>query len=323
MPQLLEGVDVIILDNHSDVDYKSSLLKHDDIKSYLESNQISVIRHRANVGMSANFMRAFEVCQSQWLWLLSDDDEVFEDSVAAILDELDLIEDKQLDSQIGLIKFSSKRCFVKTGQVTRSLSDLIDLLSVSVDYFNSFIFISNNVYHVPSFQRQIHIGYQYANTCVPHLIMVLYFMNQDIKNSIYLSEKQLLSYVVSHENSYSYGVVAGLGVGAIKNFILDITPKEFAKLEAVFAAHNDFKVVVDLFYYTKKYSNSANARYLAYNYFLQIKFARSFIHRVILRGFIFSLKFPSFFEQIVNSVCEISPNVKLHVVNIKQKYEIR
>ena len=56
---------------------------------------------------------------------------------------------------------------------------------------------------------------------------------------LYLSEYSIVDYVPP-KIGYSYGMVAGLGVGAFKNFNYNLDHKYYKKLENIFAAHNDF-----------------------------------------------------------------------------------
>ena len=35
---------------------------------------LTIVRNRVNVGGGANILRCFELCQTEWLWVLGDDD---------------------------------------------------------------------------------------------------------------------------------------------------------------------------------------------------------------------------------------------------------
>ena len=70
----------------------------------LNSKLLRIHRNEFNIGMSANFMRSFELADGVWLWLLSDDDEIRLNALSNILAEIDHHGDNY-----GFIKFSSIR----------------------------------------------------------------------------------------------------------------------------------------------------------------------------------------------------------------------
>lgn len=75
LPQLNAAVKVVILDNHSDT------------PASIEQNcyDIKIIRNRINIGGDANIFRCFEICETKWLWTLSDDDYIKSNAVSLVL----------------------------------------------------------------------------------------------------------------------------------------------------------------------------------------------------------------------------------------------
>jgi hypothetical protein len=219
------------------------------------------------------------------------------------------------------VKFSSPGCAAKKeGHFIRSLGDLIDILAMSEVHFNSFIFISNGIYRISKFKEQMEVGYQFLHTYVPHLMMVLNYLNTHThQEAVFLSERQIACYV-RPEMGYSYGFVAGLGVGAFKNFAFDLSKQQYEKLESVFAAHNDFKVAIDLFYHAQTHSNPYVARRLIRNYYVQIKAARSILHGCLFRAFMLLLYMPNLFDRMVRALPFVAPALERHVAEIRKKY---
>ena len=318
LPQLGGCARILVLDNCSNVAYENYCTEADEeIRRAVEHGHIRFIRHACNIGMSANFMRAFELCADSWLWLVSDDDKIAADAVTTILSTVRALAD---EPQVAFIKFSSRGCEVAAPRYMQSLDELIDVLAISMVHFNSYIFISNGVYRVPDFRQQIERGYQYLHTYVPHLVMLLYYLDARPRiPTIYLSEKHVASYV-RPDVGYSYGFVAGLGVGAFKNFTFNLTKRQYRRLEAVFAAHNDFKVAIDLFYYAYNRSNMHVARRLVANYYIQIRDARGMLHRLALQGFMLLFYTPSLLRRVVNFLPVIAPSLKRHVAEMECKY---
>jgi hypothetical protein len=252
------------------------------------------------------------------MWLIADDDEVLTNAISLITSEVNALKGNE---QVAFIKFSSPSCKnAAGGGYVRTLDHLIDILAVAVVHFDSYIFITNGLYRARKFKDQVQVGYASANTYVPHLMMLLDYLNSHQREDvIFLSDKQVASYV-RPEKGYSYGIVAGLGVGAFKNLTYDLTPRQYRRLEGVFAAHDDFKVGIDLFYLCLNRSNMYVARRLVSNYYQQIKVARSFAHCIAFRVFTLLFFVPRLFEFLIGILPTVRPETGRHIVEMRAKY---
>jgi len=318
LPQIVSGVTVKVIDNCSETHYETYCAKSEPkIEDCLHEGKITFIRNKYNVGVSANLMRTFEICESEWMWLLSDDDDIAENAILIILNEINLLKNER---EVAFIKFSSRGCEAeKGGYFIKSLNNMIDTLATSKVYFNSFIFTSNGVYRIPHFKNHIEIGYQSLHTYVPHLMMLLHYLDTHKEgNMVFVSDKKIVSYVVP-EMGYSYGFVAGLGVGAFKNFAFNLSRSQYLKLEGVFFPHNDFKVAIDLFYYARSRSNMYVARKLFANYYVQSKSARSIISRLTMKTFMLFFYMPNVFDRMIGMLSFISPALDRHISEIKKR----
>lgn len=321
-PQLVSSVTISVLDNCSDEEYSNYCTSRDlQVEKHVRDGKIKFIRNKTNIGMSANFMRAYELCEAEWMWLICDDDTIAVDAISVLMYEIERLKDV---NGVAFVKFSSVGCMAPMGgRHIGTLSRLIDILATSTVYFNSFIFLSNGLYRFPHFNEQIRVGYQYLHTYVPHLMMILDYLDKH-KNvdSIVWSERQVASYV-KPEMGYSYGFVAGLGVGAFKNFCFDLPKRDYLRLENVFAAHNDFKVAIDLFYFARYNSNMYVARRLVSNYYIQIKSARSILHRIMFICFTRFLYMPKMLDRLIGILPYVSSNLGRHIAEIRDRYKSR
>ena len=81
LPQLNSDCKLLIIDNHSSIPVEETLnpyiLKFPHVS-------IEVIRNRVNVGGNANVLRCIEFCETEYLWILSDDDPVLNNAVETI-----------------------------------------------------------------------------------------------------------------------------------------------------------------------------------------------------------------------------------------------
>jgi glycosyltransferase involved in cell wall biosynthesis len=319
VPQLVPGVSVAVLDNCSPTPYELYCTEAaPEMAAAISNGMLRFIRHRYNVGMSANFMKGFEICDSEWMWLIADDDAVLGNAISLITNEINALKGKE---QVAFIKFSSPSCKnMVGGGYVRTLDQLINILAVAVVHFDSYIFITNGLYRIAKFKEQVQVGYATTNTYVPHLMMLLdYLNNHQCEDAIFMSDKQVASYM-RPEKGYSYGIVAGLGVGAFKNFSYDLTPSQYRRLEAVFAAHDDFKVGIDLFYFCHNRSNMFVARRLVDNYYQQIKGARSFAHCMAFRVFCLLFYTPRLFEMLIGILPTVRPETGRHILEMREKY---
>ncbi|MEH6347738.1 MAG: glycosyltransferase [Bermanella sp.] len=310
-----EGFDInlIVLDNKSNQNYLEEFNKVPAFQGALSSGLLRVIRNATNIGMSANFLRAFEVAESTWLWMLSDDDDILPGALLNIFGMIDQAQDKD-----GFIKFSSARSRPEK-EVARlqSIESFIDFNAETEKAFNGFIFISNGIYRLEDFKPLLGTGYHYANTFIPHFMMLIEYMKHG--NHCYISRKEIVNYVVP-EVGYSYGMVAGLGVGAPKHAMLNLSADYYRKYLRLFFPHNDYKVIIDLFYQCKRDATPYICRRLVADYISYVSVARSFPKMIVLRLFGFVVRFPFIFNEIISFGETYSNMFKKHVAEIKIRY---
>lgn len=314
LPQVY-GTDIklLILDNASPVDYLKDFSKDPVFVEAMQDGYLAIQRNQVNLGMSANFLRAFEVVESEWLWLLSDDDEVESQAVERLISAIQLYAE-----EYGFIKFSSTRSKPSTPAFKISnLEEFIQFNSKSVDNFNGFIFISNGIYRVNHFKSFVNVGYQHAHTYIPHFMMITAFIAAGGK--IAILDEEIVRYVVP-EVGYSYGIVAGLGVGGMKSLMLKLTPRQARDFYSIFFPHNDFKVIIDLYFYCKNASTPVVFNYFAGNYIYLVSIARSLVRVVLLRFLVFLCHFPSIFESLLSLLGKHNQIFNKHMSEIRSRY---
>ncbi|EJL6905746.1 glycosyltransferase, partial [Vibrio cholerae] len=266
---LAEDIIVKVIDNCSDVYYEEAFRNCNDLSRLIDENKLIVIRNEANVGMSANILKAHLIAESDWYMILSDDDRIEPDFFSKIRSNI-VLADKL---QIPIIKLNSQF----EGEC-KSIEHFINL-SESVSGFNSHIFLSNYIYKNRVLNSFVSCGYMHCNSYVPHFIMLLSYMLNGGK--ILYSKDNHVTYEVP-STGYNYARVAGLGVGCYKDLFLNLDEKLSAKIHGMFFPHNDFKVLIDLRYQTL--GNNCSFDYLFHknNYLFQVKIARSFYKMIFL-----------------------------------------
>lgn len=165
LPQLVEGVTLLILDNCSKIPVADSL------GDRLASN-VQVIRNKYNVGMAANIIRCFENCTTEWMWLLGDDDPPHENAVEVILQEI------VIHSDFSFLNFKSHLASSRTKNIySVGANEFIS----NVDDFGNLLFLSLGVYNLKKLQCDIRLAYQLAYCLAPHIVLLLSGIKSDAR----------------------------------------------------------------------------------------------------------------------------------------------
>ena len=166
IPQLNSDVNILILDNCSEVNVKDHLTKN--VPGFADHENIKVIRNITNVGPDANFVKCFENSQAPFTWTLGDDDEVYDNAVQVILNEIE----KYKDYQLAGFNFN---CNLVDRTQTILISS-IDELGEKLDFFGNWVFISTNVYDTQEYLKHIryatYTAYSMASQVVPPMIAI-------------------------------------------------------------------------------------------------------------------------------------------------------
>lgn len=303
-------IGITVLDNGSQQDYVENFTNDLDFREALESGLLEVSRNQYNIGMSANILRSFEVAKSDWLWIVSDDDDIRPCAVDAVISSI-----KDQPDAIGLIRFRSN--LTDSAVNIDTLEEFVEFNGASNRAFNGSIFLSNCVYRVEDFGPLLQVGYQYANTYIPHFMMAVAYMASG--NSCALYREEVVDYVVP-EVGYSYSMVAGLGVSAPKHALFKTTSRTYQKFLKMFHVHNDYKVLIDLFYICKRDATHYIYNDLAKSYVGYVAVARPFYKMALLRCFLIVTKFPSVFDRMILILEASSKVANKHVKEIKRRY---
>lgn len=159
LPQLNSECKIVVLDNCSDIPVSSTLK---DIQLQY-SSRIDIIRNKVNIGASANFVRCFELCDTDWLWLLGDDDKPYCNSIQTILEHINLYESSTFINFSSEIK-SREKLFITSKQ-----DEFIELM----DSWSNVLFISSGIYRASALKKHLRVAYHYIYSMGPHFAMLL------------------------------------------------------------------------------------------------------------------------------------------------------
>ena len=173
LPQSGPEIRLCVYDNASPDDTQAVVAKY-------ISQGVSYYRAATNCGAGRNVFRCFEECQTEWLWVLSDDDLASE---TAAKDLLTILRQQSYD----FIHLST--CVSAYGD-NLVVSDVESLLQRTM--FSALLWISAGVYRVPSFVPLYRMYNDSLSTWCPHLLMVLSLLESQ-GGKVLLSTTELLA----------------------------------------------------------------------------------------------------------------------------------
>jgi glycosyltransferase involved in cell wall biosynthesis len=160
LPQLSIDCELLLIDNHSlppIADRMASVIaQYPNAKTRLVYNDV-------NIGGGANILRCFELCETEWMWLLGDDDLIAPDAVEIILSRI-----RQHPNGVFLNfasdTFPRAATFVTIGQTefVNNLDDWSHLNLMSVGIYNTVVLRGN-----------LRVAYQYSYSMSPHIALVI------------------------------------------------------------------------------------------------------------------------------------------------------
>lgn len=172
LPQLTDEVKLVVYDNCSETPIRK-LFNKDEIRLF------TIIRNPTNIGGDANIARCHEFCDTEWLWVLGDDDFVSNDAVSIVLSNI------KEHPNVVWMNFETKI----TLMIDNSKSFLESLGSIQ-DFGDSF-WISKCIYN--NFKLKPYIYYYYTNlsSMVGQIIMVIKYALDNDDFSCLKSDKNI------------------------------------------------------------------------------------------------------------------------------------
>lgn len=195
LPQLTNEVRLLILDNASPTPVAESLA------SLPLTDRVRLVRHRVNVGSSANVMRCVELCETPWLWVLGDDDRPLPDAVTTALKEIDR------HSDCLVINFASMHQTVSEELVTRGVEEFI----TRTPSLANLTLISSNLLRADWLSPHVRTGCFFAYSLYPHYACMLAALTATGAACCF-SPRRLVEWGPTSEWSR---ITAGLGAGML------------------------------------------------------------------------------------------------------------
>jgi len=190
--QMSDWVELLIVDNASDIPVEYSLKKL--ISGNINRN-IRIVRNKENIGGNANVLRCIEEANSDYIWILGDDDYPLADALEKIYLEI-----KNREA-IWVSFYSPDDC-----QPSRSknfhLKTLSDFLS-NLESISELVFCSINIYSLKYIRHGLEFGYTYQDKMAPHLISMISGIEKYGEKGSYVISKEVLLNSIANNQDYS------------------------------------------------------------------------------------------------------------------------
>lgn len=183
LPQLQEGVTLVIVDNHSDTPVETS------VRPLLEAHPragVRVIRNSVNIGGNANILRAFEIADTPWLWILGDDDRPLPDAIALIRAEIETAPDA-LFVNFATDLVSPPRNHMTEGMGLRGFIQ-------ALDHYGNALLISASIYRAEALREMVGYGYNAISSNSAHLAVLLHALLNDDRARARFSPKRIVDW---------------------------------------------------------------------------------------------------------------------------------
>ncbi len=217
-----EGVLISICDNHSDYNVRDAIVKEFGEK---QSYNLSVFVNKYNFGMNANLSSTFLHCNTKWMWIIGDDDEAIEGSLATILMDI-----KQ-HPNTTLFKYSNID-YHFTNKDVHTFPEFISYIKEGGYPTGLVIFMSNNVYNMEYVEKYYGNTLSYCYCAFGHLLPA--FNALDNKDGIVRFREAAVAAFNSAEANQTWNYInAVMGISSVPSFPYDLTDKQFKDLGTI------------------------------------------------------------------------------------------
>jgi glycosyltransferase involved in cell wall biosynthesis len=196
LPQLTEDCRLLIIDNHSATPVEETIA---GLLAEVPRDHYSIVRNRFNVGANANIMRCFELCETEWLWVLGDDDVVRPDAVETIIKETSAF------PECAFFMFSVEGFYViSQPHLYHGLDEFVHERLLKLSDLESLGFMSTTVSRTVQVQPFLRFGYQFSYTNLAHVALQLLALREG--GTCRYVDRPVLDEIVTaqHAESYDY-----------------------------------------------------------------------------------------------------------------------
>lgn len=200
------------------------------LKENFSDLNITLVKNEINLERVNNYNKCLLECETKWLWLLSDDDEVLGDSLQKIIEVLDKY------PNLAFYKFSTDGI----GEVGVEKEEKIETLEEFIDHYykdpiykgGQLVFMSNNIFNIEILKKYFMEMVDYSYMQIPFLIPVFIGLSER-KIKVYFSDKKIVKYIPPIDDHWDVLKIC-LGVSIISHLPLNLDKKYLKRFIKIF-----------------------------------------------------------------------------------------
>lgn len=204
VPQLDNTTNLIIVDNNSNIPAEESVLK----SGFGNISSLKIIRNSVNIGGAANLLKCLEVCETEWVWILGDDDIPSPNAVKIINEK---------------IKFFGENCFINFNSSSHARNSSCQNKNIqefveSINSWGQINFTSLCVINSYKIKPYISFGYLYAYSWSPVIACMIMYLCSNVNAKTFLSHEC----IVDECNNSLNGTWSPIGPNIGKMVLLEL-----------------------------------------------------------------------------------------------------
>jgi len=204
LPQVNSACRIVIIDNESRTPVEETLR---DLLDLYENRGITIIRNKRNIGGNANIARCFELCESEWLWILGDDDRPNDDAIEVALRAIREAAD---DCVYQNFATPGKHLRPNTFESQPGLEQFL----TSMDDLGNCMFISSCLFRAGVMSREVQFGFTFATTMIPHLLIAMLAIKR-LRGRASFHRTALVTCGDAEDGGRHFVILAHLGLGLL------------------------------------------------------------------------------------------------------------
>lgn len=205
LPQLTAQCRLVIIDNHSNTPVEETLR---DLLGRYRSCDISIIRNRLNIGGNANITRCIELCESEWLWILGDDDVPNEHAIEVALRAI-----REAPENCVYQNFATPGKHLR--YETYGTDPGLEHFLADMDNLGNCLLISSCLFRVSAMTPDMQWGFHYAATPMPHLLLAMIAIKRT-RGTARFHDTALVSWGDAEQGGRHYVIVSNLGCALLE-----------------------------------------------------------------------------------------------------------
>jgi glycosyltransferase involved in cell wall biosynthesis len=185
----INSVDILVIDNCSDIPV-SEIYK----KSNFDLKNIRIMRNKFNIGGNANIMRCIEFAETEWIWILGDDDTPLENSTEIILHDIEL---ETTGKNVLMLKYSSELGKVNKSMYFDDYRLFFNYITTN-NYYSNLLFMSTCIINQKLFSKYYAKAIEHGSSfCQIYPLFISLYRREAI---VYLSEKKICQWGIGEES---------------------------------------------------------------------------------------------------------------------------